>query len=456
MKIKHISQISAQRYKNLDLDQGLKLSEGLNIFIGSNGSGKSNFIALLKLLKDSVSDNISSEKNGVTSFIKAIAELGESRILNAVFSTPEKVNLTFTFFVENFIDIELSLCLSILCLDKKFPQIVEEYLSEFSERLDKLFYYYRFSSQSSGYGAIFDPQERLGYTAVNGIPTDEIGLSIIPKLLKSIEDVPDTMPLAVNGIPTDEIGLSIIPKLLESIEDVPDTKPLFNIRRQIINLVSDWLFYSANNMNLKMIRNAEPEIGSPEKYLNPDCENLALVIHNLIQESIDFEDRLNVIMRDIVPQTKRIRPITTGRTRISIEWHLQNTKRPLYLDEMSDGTVRMLCWAIILNSPNLPSLIVIDEPEVGLHVQWLSYLAEWIKNAAARTQVIITTHSPDLLDKFTDCLENVHVFESSNPEQTLFHVKPLSRERLQDRLDEGWELGDLYRVGEPEVGGWAI
>jgi predicted ATPase len=427
MNIKYISEVSAQRYKNLDLDQGLKLSEGLNIFIGSNGSGKSNFIALLKLLKDSVSDNISSEKNGVTSFIKAMTELGESRILNAAFSTPEKVNLTFTFFDQssNDIDIELSLSLSILCLDKKFPQIVEENLSEFSERLDRLFYYYRFPLQSSGYGAIFDPEERSRYTVVTGIPTDEIGLSIIPKLL-------------------------------ESIERVLETKPLFNIRRQIINLVSDWRFYSANNMNLKEIRNAEPEIGSPEKYLNPNCENLALVLDNLIQESIDFEDQLNVIMRDIVPQTKRIRPIRTGRTRISIEWHLQNTKRPLYLDEMSDGTVRMLCWAIILNSPNLPSLIVIDEPEVGLHVQWLSYLAEWIKNAAARTQVIITTHSPDLLDKFTDRLENVHVFEASNPEQTLFHVKTLSRERLQDRLDEGWELGDLYRVGEPEIGGWAL
>lgn len=430
MKVKHISKVSAQRYKNLDLEQGLKLSEDLNIFIGSNGSGKSNFLALLKFLTDSISGDFVPEKSGATNYIKAVADLGGSRMLNAAFTPPEKVNLTFNFLTEDDFDFEnqeLSLWLSILCSDKKFPQINEEYLSDSVSQPEPL-YFYKFRQSSE----------------IGNILTDITGDSSQSKYTKIIE------------IPNDEIGLSIIPKLLETIKNSSDIERIYLIRRQIINLVSDWRFYSSNNMSLKAIRNAEPEIGSPQQYLNPDCENLALVLDNLIQESIDFEERINVIMRDVVPKTKRIRSIRTGRTRIGIEWHLDNINRPLYLDEMSDGTVRMLCWAIILNSPHLPSLIVIDEPEVGLHVQWLSYLAEWIKNAATKTQIIICTHSPDLLDKFTDRLENVHVFEASNQEQNLFNVKTLSRKRLQSRLDEGWELGDLYRVGEPEIGGWAL
>jgi predicted ATPase len=97
-------------------------------------------------------------------------------------------------------------------------------------------------------------------------------------------------------------------------------------------------------------------------------------------------------------------------------------------------------------------LLVIDEPELGLHVSWMPILAEWIKQASRKTQIIITTHSPDLLDHFTDCLENVYCFYSED--KTHFSMKTLSQAMLDEKLKEGWELGDLYRVGDPTVGGW--
>ena len=174
--------------------------------------------------------------------------------------------------------------------------------------------------------------------------------------------------------------------------------------------------------------------------------------HNLIQQDIDFEDSINQAMKSILPKTRRLRPIRSGRLSLTVEWYFEDTKEPFYLSEMSDGTVRMLCWATILHSPLLPSLLVIDEPELGLHVSWMPILAEWIKQASRKTQIIITTHSPDLLDHFTDCLENVYCFYSED--KTHFSMKTLSQEMLDEKLKEGWELGDLYRVGDPTVGGW--
>lgn len=107
---------------------------------------------------------------------------------------------------------------------------------------------------------------------------------------------------------------------------------------------------------------------------------------------------------------------------------------------------------VILNSPVLPSLLVVDEPELGLHPAWLNTLAKWIKAAAAKTQVIVTTHSPDLLDHFTDRVNDVICFQYDGK----IHFKPthLSEKALKPKLDDGWQLGDLYRVGDPDIGGW--
>ena len=157
-------------------------------------------------------------------------------------------------------------------------------------------------------------------------------------------------------------------------------------------------------------------------------------------------------MRSILPMTRRLRPARTGLMSINLQWHFEGVDECFYLNEMSDGAVRMLCWATMLLSPKIPALLVIDEPELGLHVSWMPVLAEWIKMASEKTQVIISTHSPDLLDCFTDQIENVRCFSSLDSKH--FSIHPISKSNLQEKFDEGWQLGDLYRVGDPGVGGW--
>ncbi|HLO86370.1 MAG TPA: AAA family ATPase [Nostocaceae cyanobacterium] len=426
--------LSSKNYKNLSLSTPVELKK-LNIFIGFNGSGKSNFISCLKFLKDCLT-TIPDENRGVSSFEDAISQMGGNRILDVSVESPARVNLAYCFSQisqsnipgrdSGIIDLKIYVNRS----EPKGVSIAEEYLYSgevlHESTSHKPFYYYKFHDRELGRGAVSvydEPKQNL-----------------------------TTHFESLDKIPTNSLGISAIPRLLEYSQYPPENTPVYRFRRDLIEFVSKWQFYNANNMDLNKIRMAEPKIGGSDIFLSQSGDNLPLVIDNLFQQDIDFEESLNKAVKAIIPKSRRLRPIRSGRLSLTLEWYFEDIKEAFYLNELSDGTVRMLCWATILHSPILPSLLVIDEPELGLHVSWMRILADWIKKAARKTQVIVTTHSPDLLDHFTDCLENVYCFYSEDKNH--FAMKALSREMLSPSLDEGWELGDLYRVGDPNVGGW--
>ncbi|QYX30448.1 AAA family ATPase [Sphaerospermopsis torques-reginae] len=427
--------IENKNYKNLSLPHPVEL-DNLNIFIGSNGSGKSNFISCLKFLKDCLT-TISDASRGVSSFEDAVSKIGADRILDNSVESPAVINFSYCFSQKSPNDPQVDKFSTMLTLslfvDRKRNKVVisQEFLLS-GQNLSKLesppFYYYKFHDQEVGKGvvSVYDAPKQNSKTHFERL----------------------------DNIPTNSLGLTILPRLLEDSEYSPENTPAYKTRRDLVEFISKWQFYNANNMDLNQIRNSENKIGGSDIYLSASGDNLPLVLDNLIQENIDFEDSINQAMRAILPKTRRLRSIRSGRLSLTVGWYFEDSKNtePFYLTEMSDGTVRMLCWATILHSPVLPSLLVIDEPELGLHVSWMPILAEWIKQAARKTQIIITTHSPDLLDHFTDCLENVYCFYSEN--QPHFSMKRLNQEMLNDKLEEGWELGDLYRVGDPTVGGW--
>ncbi|MCW6053437.1 AAA family ATPase [Lyngbya sp. CCAP 1446/10] len=427
--------LKTQNYKNLQLEQSVDLKK-LNIFIGSNGSGKSNFISCLKFLKDCLT-SIPDENRGVSSFEDAISKFGGDKILDVNVKTPAKVSIAYCF---SQISQTGNLQKDSAILDFKLyidrqkvrASISEEYLYggedlQETSSSKQIFYYYELHERELGQGFLYvytsPGQESTQFQLLDNIPTNSLGLLTIPILLENSQLPPE------------------------------DTRPVYKIRRKLIEFISKWQFYNANNMNLSLIRTAEPKIGGSDIYLSASGDNLPLVLYNLNQKSINFEDSINEAMKSILPKTRRLRALPSGRLSLTVEWYFEGIDdEAFYLNEMSDGTVRMLCWATILHSPLIPSLIVIDEPELGLHVSWMPILAEWIKKAATKTQIIITTHSPDLLDHFTDCLENVLCFYPKN--RTHFSIKSLSKEMLQPKLEQGWELGDLYRVGDPTIGGW--
>lgn len=87
--------------------------------------------------------------------------------------------------------------------------------------------------------------------------------------------------------------------------------------------------------------------------------------------------------------------------KIRLDWKQKGLNDfPMRPTQLSDGSIRFICLATALLQPNPPATIIIDEPELGLHPAAISILAELIQDASKRTQVIIATQSPALIDNF--------------------------------------------------------
>lgn len=114
---------------------------------------------------------------------------------------------------------------------------------------------------------------------------------------------------------------------------------------------------------------------------------------------------------------------------------------------LSDGTLRWLALLTILLHPSPPPLVCIEEPELGLHPDIIPPLAQLLREASQRMQLIVTTHSDALVSEMTDIPETVIVCEKENGSTVL---KRLERKKLSAWL-KTYSLGHLWRKGE--IGG---
>ncbi|MFH0997267.1 MAG: AAA family ATPase, partial [Pseudomonadota bacterium] len=114
---------------------------------------------------------------------------------------------------------------------------------------------------------------------------------------------------------------------------------------------------------------------------------------------------------------------------------------------LSDGTLRYLCLLAILCDPEPPPLICIEEPELGLHPDILPKVADLLRVASTRTQLIVTTHSDILVDAMTETPEVVVVCSKVQGQSVMERLNP---ESLCEWLNS-YRLGQLWTKGE--IGG---
>ena len=181
-----------------------------------------------------------------------------------------------------------------------------------------------------------------------------------------------------------------------------------------------------------------PSLGSA--VLNDDAGNLGLVLNQLNQDH-EAKNRLLDALRELYDN------ITDFRVNIehdSVKIVLSEGDVEIPAARLSDGTLRYLCLLAILCHPRPPPVVCLEEPEIGLHPDILPGLADLLKDASTRCQLIVTTHSDVLVDRLSDTPESVVVCEKHDGQT---QMRRLESDALKQRL-ERYTLGKLWTKGE--------
>jgi predicted ATPase len=213
--------------------------------------------------------------------------------------------------------------------------------------------------------------------------------------------------------------------------------------------LSSWRFYGSIDVswNAQVRKPVPPE---QEAVLNEDGSNLSAVLFNLLTGNQEAWEDLELSLRSAVPglQSINVRPQGQGLMGTFQEWQ-GGRLRDLTLADLSDGSLRFLCWAVLCLSPKKPPLICIDEPEMGLHPRALPILASLLRHASQDSQFLVTTHSPYFLSQFS--LEEVAVMRKEDGAAIM--VRPASNEGLRREIEElgSEELARMHISDELEA-----
>lgn len=362
-----LDKLSIEGYKSIQALDGFELSN-LNVLIGGNGAGKSNFIEVFRLLRAMVEQNLGKfalERGSADGFF-----------FNGPKHTPE-IKMHFTFGDNE----------------------------------------YRFTLQTTADEKFLIAEEEQKY--IKG------GWNIISE--------------------------SEFESRLNLVKDHEGWLTKRGVGYYVHKAISSWVVYHFHDTsaNAPMRRY---EIVEDNARLRADASNIAsfllkLKLNNSYNEGYG---RIVDAIRLVIPffDDFLLEPRQFGEAeKVRLTWTQKGSDYPMQPYHLSDGSIRFICLATALLQPVLPSTILIDEPELGLHPYAIEVLAELIREASERTQVIISTQSPALVDYFSP--EEVVVV---NRKQGASTFERLSEDDLSQWLED-YSLGELWRknviVGAP-------
>ena len=357
----------------------------LNVIIGPNGAGKSNLLESIELLRSAPDQLLKPirEGGGVRDWLWKGATGTPTAELEVVINNPKAAqNLRYQ--------------LAFTAVGQRF-EIVDEKIENAqpaSAAHPKPYFYYHFN---------------------NGRPT--LNVKGKNRVLQQEDIDPEQSILAQRRDPDQYPEITYLGQVLGKIR-----------------LYREWSFgrYTVPRLPQKA--------DLPNDQLEPDASNLGLVLNRLRRDPA-VKQRLLTALQALYAGIDDYDVQIEGGT---VQVFFQEGAFTVPATRLSDGTLRYLCLLAVLCHPNPPPLVCIEEPELGLHPDVLPTLAELLKEAATRTQLIVTTHSDVLVDAMTDQPQVVFIAEKHLGGT---QIKRLDPQKLKPWLEK-YRLGQLWTRGE--------
>ncbi len=355
-----IKNIEVKNFKSIK-EMNLKL-ENINIFIGANGAGKSNFISLFEML-----DSISKER-----FRNWVREnVGAENILH------------FGLKESNFLSVEI----------------------EFDQNK------YSFILQPQKDGSLYFNKEKIGYYTIN----EKFSETIIGQG-HSETKIYDYQKITLNA---------------NGYSGIPD---------YIVDGLQNWKVYHFHDTSATS-KMKQPASIKNNKTLENDASNLAGNLYYLKKINPQLLEKIESYIRLILPYFDKfvLEPYGQNPQKINLEWLHYNSDKTFGAYQLSDGTLRFICLVTLLHQNIPPKVIIIDEPELGLHPYAITVLADIIKKQSSSTQIFIATQSIELINEMLP--EDIIVVDNIEGASTF---KRLRQEELEKWLED-YSLGEIWQ-----------
>lgn len=369
------------------------------VFVGANGAGKSTIFNVFGFLKDVLSSNVNtalSKHGGVRGIKEVRSRNSEGPIEIEIKFRSEEVISTATF--------AQPLITYTLQID---DQDGKAYIA-----LERLRYRrgshgqpWTFLEMKNGEGIAVTNEQLLTETDINQLTTE-------PQRLKS-NDI-----LAIKGLAQFEKFKAVV---------------------AFGNLIENW---HVSDIHIEKMRN-EQNVNYAE-HLSRDGENLSLVLQFLYKNHVDIYNKIIEQLKRRIPGISKVETKETEEGKILLKLKENAFEDPFLVRYVSDGTIKMLAYLVLLYDPKPYSLLCVEEPENQLYPSLLEELAEEFRAYGKEgNQVFVSTHSPDFLNAVN--IEEVFLLKKEKGYTEILPAR--DNEQIKTYMENGDKMGFLWNQG---------